>query len=164
MRRFPIYAVLFLILPAAWPASHRALLPRVQRIQYGAGRFTLDRAAVSVASGAGTEEQFAAAELGRWLGVPVHPGARGKIIRMALTGSLPALPEADEKPGPEGRESYRIAVTPDAVTITAPSAAGLYYGAQTLRQMVEDGALPEAQIHDWPHMAYRGFMMDLSHG
>jgi N-acetyl-beta-hexosaminidase len=26
-----------------------------------------------------------------------------------------------------------------------------------------DASLPETEIHDWPAMAYRGFMMDLSH-
>ena len=84
------------------------------------------------------------------------------------TGTVAALPEKNEAPGPAGRESYRIRITQSGGEIVAPSSAGLFYAVQTLRQMVEgrgaDAALPEAEIHDWPAMAYRGFMMDFSHG
>ena len=54
------------------------------------------------------------------------------------------------------------------VKIEGNSSAAVYYGAQTLRQLVEgEGAaavLPEVEIHDWPSMAFRGTMVDVSHG
>jgi hypothetical protein len=84
------------------------------------------------------------------------------------TGPVAALPAKEEVSGPEGRESYRITISTSGAEIVAPSSAGLFYAAQTLKQMVEGNgataALPEARIHDWPSFAYRGFMMDLSHG
>ena len=59
-------------------------------------------------------------------------------------------------------------VSNNGAEISAHSSAGLYYAVQTVRQLVEDGAgekfLAEVEIHDWPSVAYRGFMMDTSHG
>lgn len=83
-------------------------------------------------------------------------------------GDAPDVPTGNEAAGPESREAYFISVTNNGAEIRAGSSAGLYYGAQTLLQMVEGdankAALPLAQVHDWPTLAYRGFMMDFSHG
>jgi hypothetical protein len=84
------------------------------------------------------------------------------------TGEVAALPLADERSGPGSRESYVLKIVPDGAEIRAVSSAGLFYGAQTLLQMVEgtgsQAVLPAAEIRDWPSLAYRGFMMDLGHG
>ncbi len=155
--------------------EHRRLLPQPRHVAYGPGRLALKGLAIALPSGAAAEDRFAAAELARALAaasgetVPVREEAsRGRVISIKRTGPVAALPEKNEAPGPDGRESYRIRVTPRGGEIAAPSSAGLFYAAQTLRQMLEgrgaDAALPEAEIHDWPAMAYRGFMMDLGHG
>jgi hypothetical protein len=53
---------------------------------------------------------------------------------------------------PDSRESYSIKATPFGVEVTGRSSAGLYYAAQTLRQLVEGtgdaASLPEVEIHD----------------
>ena len=102
---------------------------------------------------------------------PVHIQRR-KIFRSAIvlrrTGNGASLPGMNDTTGPDSRESYSISVTKSGVEIRAPSSAGLFYGVQTLLEMVEirDGkpVLPVAEIRDWPTLAYRGFMMDFSHG
>ena len=58
-------SVVFTFLSISAFATHNALLPRPQHIQYGSGRFTLERAVVSLPANAASEDQFAAAELGR---------------------------------------------------------------------------------------------------
>jgi hypothetical protein len=59
-------------------------------------------------------------------------------------------------------------ITSDRVEVRAGSSAGIYYGIQTLCQLVEGYAdqayFPEVEIQDWPSLAYRGTMMDISHG
>jgi hypothetical protein len=81
-----------------------------------------------------------------------------QLVR-SQTSTLP--PEAQA-------EGYTITPGSNSLTLTAPSSAGLFYAAQTLKQLiVNDGAaavLHLATIRDWPAMQYRGFHDDLSRG
>ncbi|SCL70138.1 family 20 glycosylhydrolase [Micromonospora chersina] len=72
-----------------------------------------------------------------------------------------------------GDEGYRLDVTSAGVRITAATAAGLFHGAQTLRQLLPaaiDGAAPVAErwavpggsIIDRPRFPYRGAMLDVA--
>jgi hexosaminidase len=72
-----------------------------------------------------------------------------------------------------GAEGYELLVLPDGITLTARTAAGLYYGFQTLRQLVpaetERGqvpggrlAVPAGRIVDFPRFEWRGAMLDVS--
>ena len=78
------------------------------------------------------------------------------------------LPIPGESAGPDSRESFSIKVTPTGAEVQGRSSAAVYYGAQTLLQLVEGGGaearLPEVKIHDWPSLPYRGVMVDTSHG
>jgi hexosaminidase len=69
--------------------------------------------------------------------------------------------------GSTDAESYSLSVTSDGVRITARSAAGIFYGAQTLVQTFDrssDGAtrVPAVEIEDSPRFAYRGMMLDVA--
>ncbi|MDO3627700.1 family 20 glycosylhydrolase [Mucilaginibacter sp. BT774] len=62
-------------------------------------------------------------------------------------------------------QGYRLTITPQQVII-AGRGAGLFYGIQTLLQLipVDHGAtikLQCAQIEDYPRFGYRGFMLDV---
>jgi hexosaminidase len=65
-------------------------------------------------------------------------------------------------------EGYLLVATKDGAVVVANSAAGIFYGAQTLKQLIRtDGTAPHIQaavIRDWPAMRYRGFHDDLSRG
>jgi hexosaminidase len=159
MRRIVVSCFL-LALPLA---AHNPLLPRPQELHYGTGRFALKGAHIAVAGTAAAEDRFAASELAAALHVPVANGA-GPAIVLKRTGAVDALPGADEHTGPDSREAYTLRITATGVAIESRSSAGVYYGTQTLRQMVEEGAfLPAAEIRDWPGLPYRAFMMDMSH-
>jgi hexosaminidase len=160
---------------AAAPGSHKPLLPRPQEVRYGGTELPVRGLSVRFASAPGAEDRFAARELSAALSsiaemqVPVLDVERsGKTVLLSRTGDVAALPAADERPGPDSRESYSIKIDSNGAEIRARSSAGLFYGVQTLRQLVEgEGAhavLPEVEIRDWPSLAYRGFMMDMSHG
>jgi len=61
-------------------------------------------------------------------------------------------------------QAYALSITPQAITIYADSPTGLFYGVQTLRQVVRLSGtrLPALTIRDWPTLRYRGVMLDIS--
>jgi hypothetical protein len=80
--------------------------------------------------------------------------------------SARALPAPQAPPAPP--EGYALTVSPQGVAATGTDAAGLFYAAQTLCQLlranVVDGALPCLTISDYPALRYRGFQDDLTRG
>lgn len=168
-----LFAALFL-LPGWALAENNPLLPQPQKVQHGGGRLLLRTLSIRLSSPAPTkEDRFAMLELSRRVrersGIQLaSSGGAGPAIVLERTGNVDALPAPGEQPGPESRERYDLKVTPTGVEIRGRSSAAVFYGAQTLVQLVEgQGAqawLPEVEIHDWPVLAYRGVMVDMSHG
>lgn len=70
----------------------------------------------------------------------------------------------------ERPESYLLDAGAGGVLVAARSAQGVYYGVQTLRQLVAPGSgkdgirIPQVRISDWPALRSRGFSLDLSRG
>ena len=63
-------------------------------------------------------------------------------------------------------EAYSLRIGNERVEIVAKSSAGLFYGVQTLIQLVRQYGkrLPALRIEDAPDFRYRGFMLDVSRG
>ncbi len=73
-----------------------------------------------------------------------------------------------------GKEGYQLSVSPKGITISANEPAGLFYGVQTLMQLlppsiesetlVENIAwqIPAVEITDYPRFGWRGLMFDVS--
>ncbi len=68
-----------------------------------------------------------------------------------------------------GEEGYKFTITPESIVIEAASPAGLFYGVQTLRQLLlsqtqsnpEGGfSLPCLEITDKPSFQWRGLLLD----
>jgi hypothetical protein len=87
------------------------------------------------------------------------------LDRVGATDQPLALP--GDLPGPHSKEAYDLSVTEHGVRIHAQSSAGIFYGIQTLRQLIEgsgsDAVLPQVEIHDWPSVELRGTMVHISH-
>lgn len=68
--------------------------------------------------------------------------------------------------GDFGEEGYLLSVGGDGVLITAATEQGLFYGVQTLKQLIaeyydgEKSEIPAVEIFDKPVYAYRSFMLD----
>jgi hexosaminidase len=99
-------------------------------------------------------------------------GSRRFFDSAAIPGAiLLTTQNADTNLGPEG---YELTVTTNSVVIRAPAQAGLFYGVQTLFQLlppeiystnqVENVSwqIPCVEIKDWPRFQWRGFMLDVS--
>lgn len=63
-------------------------------------------------------------------------------------------------------ESYRLSVDEHHVSLRGADAPGLFYGAQTLGQLIagspEGWVIPAVDIADEPRFAYRGIMLDVA--
>ncbi|WP_214466659.1 beta-N-acetylhexosaminidase [Microbacterium flavescens] len=82
----------------------------------------------------------------------------------AANGGGPTVTVAIERGGPA--ESYRLVADEASVTITGADDAGLFYGVQTLGQLIardgDDWIVPAVSIDDAPRFAYRGVMLDVA--
>lgn len=61
-------------------------------------------------------------------------------------------------------EGYKLTIAPDGITLLAHDDRGMFYGVQTLTQLLSqttDGFLPCCTITDEPRFGYRGLMLDL---
>lgn len=68
----------------------------------------------------------------------------------------------------ESEEGYKLTIENGNVTISAKGNAGLFYGCQTLEQILEDAAdnndeIPACVITDYPAMSYRAVHFDVKH-
>src|SRR5690242_3708332 len=131
MKQLLLSFIAWSLLPA-WAADHNALLPRPQEVRYGSGFLAVGGLSIRFGSQPGAEDRFAAAELSSRLSaigetlVPVEDtGGSGPAITLNRTGEPAPLPSADERPGPDSRESYTLKVTPSGAEIRARSSAGL---------------------------------------
>ncbi len=67
-----------------------------------------------------------------------------------------------------GEQGYLLDVMPGRVLVAGKDATGLFYGVQSLKQLLAgDGQSAEilgVQIRDWPALLYRGTQVDMSRG
>lgn len=63
-------------------------------------------------------------------------------------------------------EEYHLIIRQQELSIVGGSYAGVLYGIQTLRQMINNygAVLPEVTIKDYPDMKHRGFYHDVTRG
>jgi hexosaminidase len=101
--------------------------------------------------------------LGRPLALKTTPGAQ------SISLSIQAAAVASEAPEGIARQAYRLSVGTDRVAIMANAPAGLYYGVQTLLQLLRPtgaGAclrLPIGTLEDWPDRQLRIIHYDTKH-
>ena len=169
-----------LVLAVSLPPIHAASLPLSpypNQLELGQSVFHVGpRVSIEVLGNA-EEDRFAASLLAGDLstldGVVAGKGKGASRIVLARAESaagkqilresgLQLPPQADE-------EGYILVVTPRDASIVAKTGAGIFYGVQTLRQLLHPakggGAeSPEVRIVDWPAIRWRGVSLDISRG
>ena len=116
-----------------------------------------------------------------WQVIIAGPGADGAhgLIRLEVLEDVAAearkgAAEGPWSPDPDA-EKYRLTVTERGVEIVAPTAAGVFYGTRTLRQLLPADlfrsapssvrtkvAVEGVEISDAPRFGWRGIGLDLS--
>ena len=149
------------------------IVPLPQRLEARAGEFVLDARTSIVLSDPADADLRAVADL---FAEMVRFSA-DLPLPVAETGDAPAaIAFALDAGCGTGDEGYRLEVSPEAVTLTAAAPAGLFYGAQTLRQLLPAGverggtvrggdptvwSVPAVYIEDAPRFPYRGMHLDV---
>lgn len=65
------------------------------------------------------------------------------------------------KDSTKNRESYELNVTVKGIQIQAPTETGIFYGIQSLKQLLTKAStIPLVSIHDEPAFEWRAFMLD----
>jgi hexosaminidase len=141
--------ILFAWIPAAASAGTPSLIPLPTSVTPEDGQFVLtDRTIV--------EGKGAAAPTASYLAETLKLGgakAAASRIRLKLVSDK-AVP---------GAEAYHLRVTPSEIRIEASDPRGLFYGVQTLRQLIaDDRTAPAVDIRDAPRFRWRGLLIDVS--
>jgi hexosaminidase len=151
----PIPLLLLLVAGDTIPPPPVSVVPRPAFVQPGPGWFAARAATPVVAVPPAAPVIEPAVSLAREILARHAPaGAAGDAalrLELAPAGSVP----------PEG---YELAARPEGVTIRAGDAAGLFYGLQTLRQLLPvdgSGRIPTVTIRDAPRFRYRGMHLDV---
>lgn len=132
------------------------ILPRPAHCEPGPGTFVVTSGTVILAD-----------QLNQWNAVYLHDLLQARsgfdlqlvdraegyesVIQLRMGGERAIL----------GREGYRLTVEPGRVDIEAPEPAGVFYGIQSLRQLVVgQNVILSYTVLDYPRFRWRGFMLD----
>lgn len=164
-------AVLLLLLTTRGFSQQTALaekgiyiIPSPKEVQITGNDFHLSgNIAIVLDKNASANEKFSAGQLSAFLkekfGLPAQTATTTSQKSIVLTTK-----GANKKLGNEG---YTILVEPNKLTITATGSAGLFYGVQTLMQLVqknESGVyIRGMKITDWPDTRQRAAHYDTKH-
>ncbi|MBP3983537.1 family 20 glycosylhydrolase [Pseudoxanthomonas helianthi] len=136
------------------------LLPQPEHVELREGRFQpAAEASVSVSGVQGAE----ARDLGELATSILHEA--WDVPVKAQRGDKPATLSLQLRPDAQANsEGYSLEVDAQGLRLSARTAAGLFYGLQTLRQLAKPGSreagIPALRIDDAPRFGYRGLMLD----
>lgn len=136
----------------AWCAKP-AVIPEIQEWTDGEGTYTLSESARVVIP------PSASAELNTFAHTFADAIGRPMVKGKAKEGDIALSVKLDAKANPE---SYTLKASPKGISISAPTALGAFWGAQTVRQVfdLQGKTFPAGEAKDWPEYKVRGFMFD----
>jgi hexosaminidase len=157
--------------PASMPTMGD-LIPIPVSVKAASGAFRLTPAANIYVEPATPE----LSRIGQYLAHRLN-GSTGYRMQVQATIGTPAagnlyLTTAGADPA-LGEEGYKLAITADLVTLVAPQPSGLFWGLQTIRQLLPAAIesktvypgpwlIPTGTIRDYPRFAWRGTMLDVA--
>jgi hexosaminidase len=148
-----------------------SIIPQPVSLQTGTGSFVLKNTTFIELNSSTEDAKRVAAFLSKKLSVPTGFAFPVKTGASNTNGAIRLSILNDATPNKEG---YKLSVTPAAVTITANSGAGLFYGMQTLLQLLPkeinsktiakniNWSIPTVSVTDYPRFGWRGLMFDVS--
>ena len=171
MKYLPALIILFAAIPCFSQNSTPAIIPEPVSIVQKQGIFTLqDNISISMPG-----NRNDVAKVAHYLShaIAASTGYKSSIKNNGNPGNIRFIIAAtpDKELGDEG---YNLVVSPEAVTLTANTGAGLFYGVQTFLQLLPkeitsksvikdvSWTAPCVEIRDYPRFGWRGLMFDVS--
>lgn len=168
----PLAAAVLLVSQAALPAPPVAVVPRPARIERAEGSFVLGpTTCLRADAGLRRSAELLQEELRRATGFPFpfvegnpNDASSAPAIRLRIDRSLSSL----------GSEGYRLTVDPAGVEVASSAPPGIFYGVQTLRQLLPPELfrrtatpgvrweIPAVRVEDSPRFSWRGSHLDVS--
>ena len=172
LRTFLLLAVLLLTANAlAVGTNDLALIPWPQEVQQHDGQFTItSQTRIYIDCPSCATADLLAKCLRPSTGYPLKIRFEMPFGKPSANAILLTTKGADKSLGPEG---YELTVSTNGIVIRAPTQTGLFYGSQTLLQLLPpeifssnavcaSWSVPCVQIRDWPRFPWRGLMLDVS--
>jgi hexosaminidase len=146
-----------ILLASTHAAAEISIIPQPQHMEVGEGSYRLD-----ANTGIDAPGDTRSREIVSFLRDAVRDETGIRLSESAHAHGIVLVID----PTVQGEEAYRLSVTARGVIIQASTDKGLFWGVQTLRQLLplEHGApaqIPVVQIEDAAAFAYRGFMLDV---
>ena len=143
---------------AQQPDTPLGLVPLPREVQTSAGTYALPQKVSVYATGPAAQN---VAELLKGFLAPL-----GKAVVLTTNRQAAHIRLLTTAATPGGAEGYRLVVDKSGVSITAAGGAGLFYGSQTLLQLLPAKAaatarVPYVHIADEPAFRWRGGMLDV---
>lgn len=154
------------LFPQAFAQKRVHVIPEPVSVQEQPGDFIVDNNVALIT--ASPDKQLAGTL--QWFSDRINTATGFRLKQTKQTGgkAISIILKQGEK-----EEGYTLAVTPEEVTLTAGAPAGVFYGLQTLLQLLPPDiesnkaitrtwTIPCATVTDYPRFGWRGLMLDVS--
>jgi hexosaminidase len=151
-------------------AQKLSIIPMPSQVQAGKGDYVITSNTIISIPSKNQDAAKVATYLSKTLAV-----STGFDLKISESESKEIQLQINAKPNAVlGKEGYQLETSPTTITIQANTANGLFYGVQTLIQLlpkeVESKSpvsnivwkVPSASITDYPRFTWRGIMLDVS--
>lgn len=158
LKRYRISLVVFCISCVSTYAQQVNIIPYPQQVSMQSGSFNLSHATkIYYDAACNNEAIFLQQALKDEQQLKVF--AAKKKDAVIKTGNI-YLNIYDADSVTLGKEGYTLKVDENNIVVNAATTVGVFYGVQSIRQLIQNKTIPAVTITDKPAFQWRGFMLD----
>ena len=152
-------AIIAIALLTSTQAAELPIIPKPLKATQQDGHYTINaQTAIRYPSNLKKEAELLASSIEKSTGVT--PKLYDARLRIALPSPITLGIDGDDSL----REAYDLTITPKGIKIIGTDSAGVFYGCQSLLQLIPlkgDKQVPACQISDQPRFGWRGMHLDV---